>query len=192
MDKSDDNLIWIDLEMTGLDPKRDRIIEIATVITNSNLTRWIDGPVLAIYQPSSILAQMDEWNRSHHGGSGLIDRVRSSHIDAAEAEKQTLAFLKEYVSAGASPICGNSVHQDKRFLYNEMPQLAEFFHYRHLDVSTLKIIADRWAPDVLAHVKKQGAHRALVDIHESIEEMRVYREHLLTIPSDPEDEEEEV
>lgn len=168
--------------MTGLDPVRDRIIEIATVMTNSDLTEWTDGPVLAVHQPNQLLSQMDDWNQSHHGASGLTDRVRTSTITTAEAEAQTIAFLKQYVDKGFSPICGNSVHQDKRFLYNEMPKLAEYFHYRHLDVSTLKIVAERWAPDVLRQVKKTGAHRALIDIHESIEEMRVYRRLLLNIP----------
>jgi oligoribonuclease len=180
--KSDRNLIWIDLEMTGLNPSVDRIIEIATVITNSDLTEWIDGPVMTIHQSNELLAQMDDWNQSQHGASGLTDRVRVSQITTQEAERKTIEFLKEYVDPGLSPICGNSVHQDKRFLYNEMPKLAEYFHYRHLDVSTLKIIAQRWAPSVLAHVQKQDAHRALIDIHESIEEMRVYRRFLLNIP----------
>lgn len=180
--KSDMNLIWIDLEMTGLNPKVDRIIEIATVVTNSDLTQWIDGPVLAVHQPNELLAQMDNWNQSHHTASGLVDRVRASKVTAQDAECKTIEFLKGLVDAGMSPICGNSVHQDKRFLYNEMPKLAEYFHYRHFDVSTLKIIAQRWAPDVLSQVKKQGAHRALIDIHESIEEMRVYRRLLLNIP----------
>jgi oligoribonuclease len=186
--KSDRNLIWIDLEMTGLDPKKERIIEIATVVTNSDLSGWIDGPVFAIHQPNELLAQMDEWNQTHHGASGLTDRVRNSGITTAEAEAKTIAFLQQYVDAGLSPICGNSVHQDKRFLYNEMPKLAEYFHYRHLDVSSFKIAAERWAPDVLARVKKQGAHRALVDIHESIEEMRVYHQYLLNIPHVEDDE----
>lgn len=182
MKKSDRNLIWIDLEMTGLDPKKDRIIEIASVVTNSNLTKWIDGPVLAVHQSDELLAQMDEWNQSHHGASGLIDRVRSSNTTTAEAEAKIIAFLTQYVDAGLSPICGNSVHQDKRFLYKEMPKLANYFHYRHLDVSSFKIAAERWAPDVLARVKKKSTHRALVDIHESIEEMRIYQQHLLHIP----------
>lgn len=174
--------------MTGLDPSKERIIEMATVVTNSDLTKWVDGPVFAVHQPSQLLAQMDDWNRSHHGASGLTDRVRSSKITTAEAEAKTIEFLSQYVGAGLSPICGNSVHQDKRFLYNEMPKLAEYFHYRHLDVSSFKIAAERWAPDVLARVKKQGAHRALIDIHESIEEMRVYRQHLLNIPQSEDDE----
>jgi oligoribonuclease len=182
MKKSDRNLIWIDLEMTGLNPTVDRIIEIATVVTNSDLTEWTEGPVLAVHQSNDLLAKMDNWNQSHHGASGLTDRVRVSNITTQEAEKQTLAFLEQYVDAGLSPICGNSVHQDKRFLYNEMPKLAEFFHYRHLDVSSFKIVAERWAPDILSLIKKQGAHRALIDIHESIEEMRVYRRELLKIP----------
>ena len=180
--KSDNNLIWIDLEMTGLEPAQDRIIEIATVVTNSDLTQWIEGPVLAIHQSENLLSEMDDWNQSHHGRSGLTERVRSSTINAKEAESQTIEFLRQHIGAGLSPICGNSVHQDKRFLYNEMPELASYFHYRHLDVTSLKIVAEMWAPLVLTHVKKQGAHRALIDIHESIEELRVYRKHLLKLP----------
>jgi oligoribonuclease len=180
--KSERNLIWIDLEMTGLNPLSDRILEIATVVTNNDLTESVDGPVLVVHQPDEILAQMDEWNQSHHGASGLIDRVRKSQLSAQQAEEKTIEFLKHYVDAGLSPICGNSVHQDKRFLYREMPRLANYFHYRQLDVSSFKIAAERWAPDVLLRVQKKSTHRALMDIHESIEEMRIYQHYLLRIP----------
>ncbi|MSR09095.1 MAG: oligoribonuclease [Gammaproteobacteria bacterium] len=178
-----DRLIWIDLEMTGLDTQRDSIIEIATVVTDGDLTVIAEGPVLAIHQTPEILGQMDEWNTRQHGKSGLIERVRSSQITAAEAERQTLAFLASHLAAQASPMCGNSICQDRRFLAREMPALEAFFHYRNLDVSTLKIIAGLWAPEVLAGVAKSSRHLALADIHDSIAELRHYRQHLIRPPA---------
>lgn len=170
-----DLLIWIDLEMTGLDPLNDRIIEIATILTDKDLEVLAEGPVMAIHQPDEVLARMDEWNRKHHGASGLADRVRASPHDAADAERRTLEFLSPLCEAGSSPMCGNSVCQDRRFLAREMPLLERFFHYRNLDVSTLKELARRWAPQVAEGVGKQSAHLALADIRESIEELRYYR-----------------
>ena len=174
MPKSD-NLVWIDLEMTGLDPLRDHVIEIATIVTDSELEVVAEGPVIAIQQPESVLMGLDEWNRTTHGASGLLDRVRASRFGAAEAEANTLAFLVEHVEAGASPMCGNSICQDRRFLAREMPALERFFHYRNLDVSTVKELARRWAPGVLAGVQKASTHAALDDVRESIEELRHYR-----------------
>lgn len=182
MPQAGDNLIWIDLEMTGLDTDNDRIIEIATIVTDSHLNTLAEGPVLAIYQSDPVLAGMDEWNTKQHGQSGLLERVRRSEIDEAEAERQTLAFLKEWVPERASPMCGNSICQDRRFLHRSMPALEQYFHYRNLDVSTLKELAKRWAPDILSGLAKGGAHLALDDIRESIEELRYYREHFLAVP----------
>ena len=173
------NLAWIDLEMTGLDPATDRIIEIAIVVTDSQLGRRVEGPVLAIYQTDMALDAMDAWNKGTHGRSGLIDRVRASSVAEPQAEAEAIAFLKRFVPKGGSPMCGNSICQDRRFLANHMPQLEAFFHYRNLDVSTLKELAKRWRPAILAGFKKQQAHTALADIHESIEELAYYREHLL-------------
>jgi oligoribonuclease len=170
-----DNLVWIDLEMTGLDPDRDRIIEIATIVTNSELDVLAEGPVIAIHQSDAVLDAMDEWNRTTHGASGLIERVRRSTVTAAEAEEQTLEFLAIHAEPGASPMCGNSICQDRRFLYREMPRLEGFFHYRNLDVSTLKELARRWAPDVLAGLTKESRHLALDDVRESIRELGYYR-----------------
>lgn len=171
------NLIWIDLEMTGLDPDRDVIIEMATIVTDSQLNVLAEGPVIAVHQSDEILAGMDEWNTRQHGGSGLTQRVRESRISAAEAERQTLAFLREWVPARSSPMCGNSICQDRRFLYRHMPELEAWFHYRNLDVSTVKELAARWAPHVRDGVKKSSSHLALDDIRDSIAELRHYREH---------------
>ncbi len=180
MSEETDRLIWIDLEMTGLDPDRDRILEIATIVTDAQLNEIATGPVLAIHQPDAVLAAMDEWNQTHHRQSGLLDRVRASRIDEAQAEALTLEFLRRHVPEGASPMCGNSICQDRRFLYRCMPRLEAYFHYRNLDVSTLKELARRWAPEVAAGVRKQAAHLALDDIRESIEELRYYRRHLFS------------
>ena len=181
MPKSEQNLIWLDLEMTGLDPFTDHILEIATVVTDQELRPLAEGPVIAVHQPEAVLAGMDDWNRTHHGDSGLIERVRTSTTDEAAAEVATLAFLAEWVPAGASPLCGNSICQDRRFLARFMPGLDAYCHYRNLDVSTLKILALRWAPTVAAGFKKAAKHQALDDIRESIEELRYYREHLLRV-----------
>ncbi len=175
---SSDHLIWIDLEMTGLKPESDAIIEIATVVTDRNLEVIAEGPNLAIHQPDEVLAKMDEWNTKQHGASGLTARVKASQISTAVAEQRTLAFLTPLVNAGASPMCGNSICQDRRFLARQMPQLERFFHYRNLDVSTLKELARRWAPSVAESFTKTGAHLALADIQESIRELRHYRANL--------------
>ncbi len=175
------HLIWLDLEMTGLNPDLDVILEIATVVTDKSLNVLAEGPVLAIHQSDAVLAAMDDWNQSHHGRSGLISRVKASILDAAEAERQTLAFLKHWLPERTSPMCGNSICQDRRFLFRLMPTLEAFFHYRNLDVSTLKELAARWAPEVKDAFVKKEAHRALEDIHESIEELRHYRQHLLKV-----------
>jgi len=184
MTDSDGRLIWIDLEMTGLDSQRDSIIEIATIVTSADLETIEEGPVLAIHQPDHVLDGMDEWNTRHHNASGLVSRVRNSRIDAAEAERATLAFLSNHVVEGASPMCGNSICQDRRFLAREMPDLEAFFHYRNLDVSTLKILAGLWAPEVLGGLKKNAEHLALADIRDSINELRHYRRHLLSVGGD--------
>ena len=176
---SDQNLVWIDLEMTGLYPDTDRIIEIAVVVTDPNLNHRTEGPVFAVHQSDAALDAMDAWNQGTHGKSGLIDRVKASTVDEASAEAQVIEFLKRYVPKSSSPMCGNSVCQDRRFLANYMPKLEAFFHYRNLDVSTLKELAKRWRPEILAGFKKAQAHTALADIHESIEELAYYREHLL-------------
>ncbi|WP_203300165.1 oligoribonuclease [Marinobacter sediminum] len=171
-----DRLVWIDLEMTGLDPEKERIIEMATIITDSELNVVAEGPVIAVHQPDSLLDAMDEWCTNTHGASGLTKRVKESTIDEAQAEQQTLEFLQQHLEAGKSPLCGNSIGQDRRFLVKYMPRLEEFFHYRNLDVSTVKELARRWRPDVLAGVKKQGSHLALDDIRDSISELRHYRD----------------
>lgn len=173
------NLIWIDLEMTGLDPDYHLIIEIATIITDKNLNILAEGPVLAVNQPDAALDVMDEWNQVHHGSSGLINRVKGSRLDEAKVEKQTIAFLGQWVPANVSPICGNSICQDRRFLYRHMPTLEAYFHYRNLDVSTLKILAGQWAPELLDGFKKKEAHKALDDIIESIAELKYYRQHFI-------------
>ena len=179
----DHNLVWIDLEMTGLSPERDRIIEIAVVVTDAHLGRRTEGPVLAVHQSDATLATMDSWNTGTHGRSGLTERVRASTVDEAEAERQVIAFLQGYVKKGASPMCGNSICQDRRFLAATMPALESFFHYRNLDVSTLKELARRWRPELLAGFRKAQAHTALADIQESIDELAYYREHFLRAPS---------
>lgn len=176
-----DNLVWIDLEMTGLDTGVDHIIEIATVVTDASLNVVAEGPVLAIQQPASVLEGMDEWNRTTHGASGLLQRVRESRLSAVEAEAKTLEFLSRHAEPGASPMCGNSICQDRRFLAREMPALERFFHYRNLDVSTVKELARRWAPQVLAGVQKASTHLALEDIRESIRELDHYRRHFLRV-----------
>ncbi|MEO8122890.1 MAG: oligoribonuclease [Burkholderiales bacterium] len=177
----DNNLVWIDLEMTGLYPDRDRIIEIAVVVTDAQVTQRVEGPVLAIHQSDATLDAMDSWNKGTHGKSGLVDRVKASTIDEAAAEKQVIEWLKQFVPAGKSPMCGNSICQDRRFLANGMPALEAFFHYRNLDVSTLKELARRWKPAVLDGFKKAQAHTALADINESIDELLYYREHLIAV-----------
>jgi oligoribonuclease len=176
---SDQNLVWIDLEMTGLYPDKDRIIEIAVVVTDAQLGQRTEGPVLAVRQSDAALEAMDAWNKGTHGRSGLIDRVRASTVDEAQAEAQVIDFLKRYVPKNTTPMCGNSICQDRRFLANYMPALESFFHYRNLDVSTLKELAKRWKPEILVGFKKAQAHTALADIHESIDELAYYREHLL-------------
>lgn len=180
--KSKENLIWIDLEMTGLDPESDLILEIATVVTDKHLVVLAEGPMLAIHQSDEILNGMDEWNTRQHTGSGLVERVRQSSVTAAEAEGQTLDFLRDYVDPNVSPMCGNTICQDRRFLVRYMPELAAFFHYRHLDVSTLKILAQLWVPSVAGRFEKASTHLALADIHDSIRELRYYREHLINMP----------
>ena len=179
MDKSL-NLIWIDLEMTGLQPASDRIIEIATLVTDPQLNVLAEGPVLAIKQSDAVLAAMDEWNQSHHSASGLIDRVKQSQIDEAEAQRQTIEFLTRYSDKNASPMCGNSICQDRRFLVNYMPELEAFFHYRNLDVSSIKELVRRWKPEILDGLVKQGTHQAMADIKDSVEELKYYREHFIT------------
>jgi len=175
------NLIWIDLEMTGLDASHDRIIEIATIVTDSNLNILAEGPVFAIHQEQALIDGMDDWNTKQHGGSGLIQRVQESVITDAIAEAETLAFLKQYTLEGKSPMCGNSVWQDRRFLSRYMPALEKYFHYRLIDVSTLKELALRWAPRIYNGVQKESRHLALDDIRDSINELRYYREHFLKV-----------
>jgi oligoribonuclease len=172
------HLIWIDLEMTGLDPKKDKIIEIATLITDKDLNLVAEGPNLAIYQPESVLEKMDDWNREHHKASGLWDRVLESDISYREAEQMTLDFLREQIPIHCSPMCGNTVCQDRRFLAKWMPELENYFHYRHIDVSTIKELAMRWKPELLDGLQKNSSHRALDDIRESIEELRHYRQFM--------------
>ena len=178
---SDQNLVWIDLEMTGLSPFTDRIIEIAVVVTDPHLRVRIDGPVFAVHQSDAVLDAMDNWNKGTHGKSGLTERVRASTLDEAEAQARVIAWLKAYVPKGKSPMCGNSICQDRRFLAKDMPLLEDFFHYRNLDVSTLKELAKRWKPSALEGFKKAQAHTALADIHESIDELVHYRQHLLAV-----------
>jgi oligoribonuclease len=179
--KSDQNLVWLDCEMTGLDPERDRIIEIAVVVTGPNLEPRVEGPAIAIHQSDAQLDLMDAWNKGTHGKSGLIDKVRASTIDEAQAEQQVLDFIGRYVPRQGSPMCGNSIGQDRRFLVKYMPKLEAWFHYRNLDVSTLKELSRRWRPEVYASFKKRQLHTALADVHESIDELAHYREHFLKL-----------
>ncbi len=178
---NDDNLIWIDLEMTGLDPDNDVIIEIATIVTDAHLNILAEGPVMAINQPDAVLDAMDEWNTNQHGKSGLTQRVKDSTVTLAQAEADTIAFLQQWVPAGKSPICGNSICQDRRFLARGMPALERYFHYRNLDVSTLKELARRWKPEALDGFKKSGAHLALDDIKDSIAELMHYRSCFISL-----------
>jgi len=176
-----ENLVWMDLEMTGLEPEQDVIIEIATIVTDSNLNIVAEGPVLAVHQPDVLLDAMDEWNTKTHGNSGLTERVRNSTTNARAAERLTLEFLRQYVKPGTSPLCGNSIHQDRRFLVKYMPELEAYMHYRNIDVSTLKELAKRWKPSAVSSFQKKGSHQALDDIKESIAEMQHYREHFLAL-----------
>ncbi|KZY28169.1 MULTISPECIES: oligoribonuclease [unclassified Oleiphilus] len=177
--KHKDNLIWIDLEMTGLDPEQERIIEIATIVTDSQLNTLAEGPVIAIHQSDELMDSMDEWCTKTHGENGLTARVKASNTSEREAEQDTIEFLKQYVDKGCSPICGNTIGQDRRFLVKYMPELEAFFHYRNLDVSTLKELVRRWKPEIQSGLKKQGTHLALDDIRDSIEELKYYREHFI-------------
>ncbi|MEY4073323.1 MAG: hypothetical protein RJA29_680 [Pseudomonadota bacterium] len=177
--KSDLNLVWIDCEMTGLDPERERLIEIAVVITGPDLTPRIEGPVLVIHQPDEVLDAMDAWNKGTHGRSGLIEKVKASTLTEAQAEAELLAFIQRYVPKASSPLCGNTISQDRRFLVKYMPRLEAWLHYRNLDVSTLKELARRWKPEVYAAFKKQQKHTALADVQESIDELVHYRQHFL-------------
>jgi oligoribonuclease len=173
------NLVWIDMEMTGLDPDRDRVIELAAIVTDPNLNVLAEGPVFAIHQSDQVLDGMDAWNKGTHGRSGLIDRVKASTVDEAQAATEMIAFLQRYVPAGKSPMCGNSICQDRRFMARHMPTLEAFFHYRNLDVSTLKELCRRWRPELIAGFKKHQLHTALADIRESVEELRYYRQHFI-------------
>ena len=184
MSKNKQNLIWIELEMTGLNPAVDRIIEIATIVTDEHLNEIAEGPVMAIHQSDHILGNMNEWCVKHHNQSGLVDRVRESAFTEAEAEAETIAFLQQHVPAGVSPMCGNTICQDRRFLYRHMPKLEQFFHYRFIDVSTVKELAKRWRPDIMPSVEKESAHLALADIRESIAELRYYRQHFINLNQD--------
>ncbi|MCH9756249.1 MAG: oligoribonuclease [Gammaproteobacteria bacterium] len=180
--KNRKHLIWIDLEMTGLSPEHDRIIEIATIVTDKDLNILEEGPVFAIHQSNARLEAMDDWNTKQHGKSGLMDRVRVSQVTESEAEAKTLEFLMKYLDKGVSPMCGNTICQDRRFLCNYMPELAAFFHYRHIDVSTLKELANRWVPELPKGFDKQSKHLALDDIKDSIEELAYYRKHFIRLP----------
>ena len=179
--KNDNNLVWLDCEMSGLDPEKERLLEIAIVVTGPNLTPRIEGPVVVIHQSNELLAGMDAWNKGTHGKSGLIDKVKASTTTEAQAEEQLIEFMKKYVSKGVAPMCGNTIGQDRRFLLKYLPKLEGWFHYRNLDVSTLKELSKRWKPEVYASFKKQQSHTALADVHESIEELAHYREHFLKL-----------
>ena len=181
--KSDQNLVWLDCEMTGLDPEKERLIEIAIVVTGPQLTPRIEGPVLAIHQSDELLEKMDKWNKGTHGRSGLIDKVKASTVTEQDAEAQILAFIAQYVPKGTSPLCGNTISQDRRFLVKYMPRLEGFLHYRNIDVSTFKELAKRWRPDVYNAFKKNQKHTALADVHESIDELDYYRKHFLKAES---------
>jgi len=180
--KSDQNLVWLDCEMTGLEPETERIIEIAVIVTGPHLIPRIEGPVLVIHQSDALLDAMDAWNKGTHGKSGLIDKVKTSTTTEEDAQAQVLAFIAQYIPQGGSPMCGNSIGQDRRFLAKYMPRLEAYFHYRNLDVSTLKELSKRWAPDIYKAFKKQQRHTALADVHESIDELAHYREHFLKVP----------
>ena len=179
--KSDQNLVWLDCEMSGLDPEKERLLEIAVVVTGPDLTPRIDGPVLVIHQSDAVLDGMDAWNKGAHGRSGLIEKVKASTLDEAAAERQLLEFIARYIPKNGSPMCGNTIGQDRRFLVKYMPKLEAYFHYRNLDVSTLKELAKRWKPTAYNAFKKQQAHTALADVHESIEELAHYRETFLRL-----------
>ena len=181
LSKSDDNLVWIDCEMTGLDPEKERLLEIAVVVTGPNLSPRVEGPVCVIHQSDELLNKMDAWNKGTHGRSGLIDKVKASTLTEQDAEEQILAFIKKYVSKNNSPLCGNTISQDRRFLVKYMPKLEAYLHYRNLDVSTLKELSKRWKPEVFNSFKKQQKHTALADVHESIEELAHYREHFIKL-----------
>ena len=179
--KNDNNLVWLDCEMSGLDPERERLLEIAIVVTGPNLTPRIEGPVVVVHQSDALLAGMDAWNKGTHGKSGLIDKVKSSVVTEAQAEELLIDFMKKYVSKGVAPMCGNTIGQDRRFLLKYMPRFEAWFHYRNLDVSTLKELSKRWKPEVYNSFKKQQSHTALADVHESIDELAHYREHFLKL-----------
>jgi len=179
--KSDDNLVWIDCEMTGLDPEKERLLEIAVIVTGPHLTPRVEGPVCVIHQSDEMLHKMDAWNKGTHGRSGLIEKVKTSTTSEQDAEEAILAFIKKYVSKNASPLCGNTISQDRRFLVKFMPKLEAYLHYRNLDVSTLKELSKRWRPEVFNSFKKQQKHTALADVHESIEELAHYREHFIRL-----------
>lgn len=181
MTKADSNLVWIDMEMTGLDPETCKVLEIATIVTDAQLNVLAEGPVIAVHQPDELLDGMDEWCTRVHGQSGLTARCRESRIDEAEAARQTIAFLSEYVDKGKSPLCGNTIGQDRRFMVKYMPELEDYFHYRSIDVSTIKELVKRWQPEILDGFEKKGVHLALDDIRESIAEMQYYREKVFTI-----------